>query len=234
MKVSIILVEIEGGVNLGLITRIAKNFNVNDIRLVNPKLSDEDWELAEIFASKAKDTLEKVKIYDTLEETLKDLEIIFATSAKTAVRESDFRRKFITPKEAAEIIARNRVGIVFGRESTGLTTDEIDKCDMLIHIPTSKKYQTLNLSHSVAIILYEFFMNKEFKDKRKIAPKKSRDRLIEEFRKLAFYTTNNKDYIIKATTAFKNMVNRGRVDPREVNIVLGIIRKASYLLSRCM
>jgi len=233
MTLSIILVGIEGGVNLGLILRASENFEVDDIRLVDPKLTDEDFELAEIFASKAKEKMRKINIFDNLDDSLRDLDIAFATSAKTATRTGDFRRRFITPQEAVEIATRykGKVGIVFGRESTGLTTEEIDKCDLLIHIPTSERYRALNLSHSVAIILYEFYKYNK-KPRKRGASKHIRTLLLESFKELTNYTTRNADYADRAYTAFKNILNRGVPDEREAQIVLGIFRKANNLISK--
>ncbi len=165
MKFTYILVGIEGGINLGLICRLADNFNINEIRLVDPKLSDEDYDLAEIFASNAAHRLKKLKIYDSVGDSVSDLDIVFGTSGIISYRYP--WSQHITPEDMNRIISKfsiEKIGIMFGRESTGLTKEELSYADFIVRIPTSKKYPSLNLSTAVAIISYHIYnLSRELK-----------------------------------------------------------------------
>jgi len=231
-RINIILVGIEGGINYGLICRLAENFNINDIRLVNPRLTDEEYDLAEIFASNARDRIKKSKVFDHIDDAIKDLDIIFATSAKASYMNGSFRRRFITPEEAVKLAYEHskNIGIVFGRESTGLTNEEIDKCDLLINIPTSEKYRALNITHSVAIILYEFY-KQSTKFERK-SPRYLRSMIVEYFRELSRAIFSDEAYSERAYHAFKNIINRALPDTHELKIVMNVIRKTSNMLKK--
>ena len=159
MKITYILVGIEGGINLGLICRLADNFDISELRLVNPNLSDEDYDLAEIFASNASHRLSEIKIYKNLDEAIYDLDFVFGTTGIISNRYP--WSQYITPEDLTKILssfAIENVGIMFGRESTGLTKRELSYADLIIRIPTSKKYPSLNLSTAVAIISYQLYL----------------------------------------------------------------------------
>ena len=150
------LVGTEGEINLGFIARLVKNFDADELVLVKPRVAIGEEALR--FAAHAKDVLlEKTRIVDTLEEALADIGISACTSARVG-QKTDVLRHPLTPWEFAEKAAEyESVAVVFGRESTGLTRDEILKCDVLVSIPASREYPVLNLSHAVAIVLYELF-----------------------------------------------------------------------------
>ena len=150
MKVRVVLVEPEGKINAGFIIRLAKNFEVDELILVNPKFEIDEEVLR--FAAQGKDYVSKVKIVKSLDEALEGLKV--CTSAK--VSDKDPLRDFVVPWELPEKVGEPEVlTLVFGRESVGLTRDELKKCDLLLHIPASQSYPVLNLSHAVAIVLWE-------------------------------------------------------------------------------
>lgn len=168
----LILVEIEGGVNLGLTCRLADNFEVDSIRLVNPQLSDEDYDLADIFASRAAHRLEKLELYNRLEEAIKDIDITFGTSG---VISDSYPWRYAIDLKAFTKIFRDfdfhSLGLVFGRESIGLHIEEIEKLDFIVRIPASLKYSSLNLATSVAILLSWVFSLKSSNTKEKVNSK---------------------------------------------------------------
>ena len=237
MKIHLILVGLRGGVNLGLIARLAENFMTEEIRLVKPELEDEDMEKAWVFAARAREAInEKLIFFDKLEEAIRDMDIVFATSAVSAYDGANIRRRAVTPEEAVEISVKgryNNIGLVFGRESTGLTNEEIDKCDNLITIEASPIYRTLNIAISVAIILYVFFVNrKRFGKKRKFASRELRSRAINYFYDISMVITENVDYAERTTRAFSNILNRGIPDYKEMKLLMGILRKTFLLLKK--
>ncbi|MEM0361943.1 MAG: TrmH family RNA methyltransferase [Sulfolobales archaeon] len=154
MKLRIVLVEPEGRINMGFILRLAKNFNVNDICVVNPKFNILDEEVLN-FAAKGSELAGQVRIAKCLDECLKDLELSVCTTSYYDV-ESDVIRQSISLKHMVSIASNyNSLALVFGRESVGLTRSELGRCDLVMTIDVGSEYNVFNLSHAVAIVLYE-------------------------------------------------------------------------------
>ena len=151
--ISVILIEpaIEG--NIGAIARSMANFGFKDLVLVRPKC-DHMGQEAQGRAKKARPILKKAKVV----KDLKGFDYLIGTTSQIG---TDFNipRSPITPNEFAQVIKgkTGKIGIVFGREGNGLSNKEIEKCDFVVTIPTHKKYHSMNLSHSVSIILYELY-----------------------------------------------------------------------------
>ncbi len=232
-----ILVGLTGGVNLGLIARLVENFEAEEIRLVKPEINKEMMEKAWIFSARARRVLDdKIRVFEELKDAISDLDLIFATSAVTSESGANVRRRAVTPMEAAEIAAKGgyeRVGVVFGREATGLTNDEIDECDMLITIESSLKYRALNIANSVAVILYTFFLARGiFKKIRETAPRDLRVRTVEYFRNIAVLATGDVDFAERAARIFTNILNRSSPDNREIKILIGVLRRVYITLKR--
>ena len=153
---SVILVGPKFQGNIGLIARLMKNFGVSDLRLVDaPELRAQAWKRA----MHGQDVLAGARSFKTLDEALKDIDYIVGTSGISSKHDKKHLRNFIRPREFAKRIQRisGRVGLLFGRENYGLSVEELARCDLLVHIPTSPKYPILNISHAVAIVLYELF-----------------------------------------------------------------------------
>ncbi len=153
MKLRLVVVGPEGPVNLGYIARLAENFEVDELALVSPQAS-----VAESlrWAAKAWPRLLSVQLYSSLRDALSDVDLSICTSDERSA--SDLLRTAITPEEAASLAVRRRlVALVLGRESVGLTRDELSVCDLLCTIPASPSYAALNVSNAAAILLYELF-----------------------------------------------------------------------------
>ncbi len=155
-QVRVVLVEPEGAMNIGFVARTCMNFGVEELYIVNPKASLEE---ARRYSAKAVGLLEKSVIVNTLDEALEGGDIIVATSAK-GYSEGDYVRQAVPVREFVEkmVTGKEKIILLFGRESTGLTREEIKKAQVLVTIPANPVYPVLNLSHAVAIILYELWM----------------------------------------------------------------------------
>lgn len=157
--IRVVLVGVEGEVNLGFVVRLCKNFGVDELALVAPKV-DPFSEDVKRFAAKGVDYLlsSRVRIYNTLAEALGDVGLSACTSSLVSPDGKDVVRRAIELEEFTELAARySSVAIVFGRESVGLTRDEIKQCHLLVHIAANPEYPVLNLSHAVAIALYVLY-----------------------------------------------------------------------------
>ena len=152
-----ILVEPQLAENIGTAARAMMNCGLTDLRLVDPK---QDWlsEKAIGASSGAGAILEKARRFDTTEEAVADLQVVYATTAR--------RREMIKPvmtarAAAADMHARTtageKIGLLFGRERVGLTNHEISLSNILVEVPLNPEHSSLNLAQAVLVVGYEWF-----------------------------------------------------------------------------
>lgn len=154
MKISFILVEPAVPENVGAAARAIKTMGFHDLRLVNP--CDYLDTRAKMLAHASLDILENAAIYKSLNKAVSDLDFTIATSAKQRWVKLDIipcsdLKHFIHEKENTV----SNIGIVFGREESGLTNEEINLCSRVSAIPLKIPYPSLNLAQSVMIYAYE-------------------------------------------------------------------------------
>ena len=146
-KVTFILHKAQLSENIGACARAIKNFDFKKLVLVNPKpIFPNDKILAT--AVGAKDIIKNSKVYQNIEEAIKNADIVIATSAR-------FRNKnvkHINLNGLKEIDFNKKVAFLFGSESSGLSNNEISYANYTLQIPTNQNFKSLNLSHSLIII----------------------------------------------------------------------------------
>jgi TrmH family RNA methyltransferase len=230
--ISIVLIEPENPGNIGAVARVMSNFGFESLVLVNPKcdyLSEE----SKARAKHGKKILEKSLIADF--SFLDTLDIRIATSAKVGGRNNVFRAP-AEPREICKAIKnhnKSKAGIIFGRESSGLTNKEIESCDFIITIPSEKENKTLNISHAVAIILYELFYELKGKEYSQLshfehATSLDREWLLKLFAevldKLEFETGENKEAL---KIVFRRVMGKAFLTKKEFSALMGLLRKIS-------
>ncbi len=151
----VILVEPERSDNVGMIARAMKNFGFRRLRIVSPMF--ESFDRAMAAAMHAKDILKEAKIFTTLEEASRGIDTIIGTTARVS-RYSVDRRAIPIRELVSQLVWDATYGLVMGRESVGLTTEELRFCDIIATIPSSEDYPALNLANATSILLYEFFL----------------------------------------------------------------------------
>lgn len=155
----VVLVGPKSEGNVGAVARIAKNFGVEELVLVDPpRLGDE----TRARAMHAWDLVERARVVRTFQEGIRGCDFVVGTSARIPQNE---KRHLRNPLEARDLPRRlaemgGVVGLCFGREDFGLLNEELEQCDVLVTIPTSDRYRSLNLSHAVAVVLYELFVHR--------------------------------------------------------------------------
>ena len=152
-NIHFILVRPQMGANIGFVARAIKNFNIKHLRIVNPRCH---WPNQKALATSvgAKDILKSTKVYNSIEKSIGDLDIIFASTSR--IRR--INKKIISILDLKNKVKKKRkIGILFGPEASGLSNDEISYADYLVKIPTNKKFSSLNLSHSAIIFCFEIF-----------------------------------------------------------------------------
>ena len=234
MKVIVILVEPEKAGNLGLIARLCENFEVDELRLVSPKIPEEMMVEAELFASRAKETLSRAKIHENLRSALEDVDLSIATSAIVRRGGPNLRRRAITVSDLDHVFSEveaESVAFVFGRESRGLSNDEIELCDLLLTIESSDKYRTLNLACSVAIVLHKTFLVRKKPKYRRLASRELVERAISYFTLLAQRAFRD-ERREKAVISFSRLLFRSLPDHREITLLLGVLRRIAEELDK--
>ncbi|TLX98277.1 MAG: RNA methyltransferase [Thaumarchaeota archaeon] len=150
-NLSITLVEPEYPVNVGYVARLAKNFGVRRVYFVNPKV---DLSAASIYAAHGADVLDRAETVE-FGEIRRVHDLLVATTAIRARRKGNLVRRVMRPERAASYLrSAKSSSLVLGREATGLTNDEIRFCDVVTSVDTGSEYPTMNVSHSLAILLY--------------------------------------------------------------------------------
>lgn len=148
---SVVLVEPQYPVNVGHIARVAKNFGVKKLCLIDPKV---DMSVASVYAAHAAEVLESARVI-SFARLRRESQLLVATTAVRASRGSNVTRRMVKPEKLSSIVGASKTSaLVFGRDSTGLTNDEIAACDVTTTLDTGTGYRTLNVGHAVAILLY--------------------------------------------------------------------------------
>jgi len=221
----VVLVEPKYSGNIGAIARCMKNFGVSELYMVNPCDIDDE---AITRAMHARDVLESAKIYKSFEDVRRDLDYCAATSSVVDKGEKACLRKFDSIGEFAEKIKdfSGKVGIVFGREDYGLYNEEIALCDVLLTIPTSSVYPSMNLSHAVAVVLYELFKVKQNRASEiqhiGAVEKEKMNELFGEILELISYPSHKTE---KAKITFRRVLARAMLSIWEYHTLMGIINE---------
>ncbi len=153
MAVRIILVGTTHPGNIGAVARAMKNMGLNDLVLVNPRSFPHEDATAR--ASGAEDILHETRVVETLDQALADC--VFAAGASARSRAIDW--PCMPPRECAQRLVEESTGgnvaAVFGPEKSGLTNEDLDRCNTLLTIPTDPAFSSLNIAMAVQIICYE-------------------------------------------------------------------------------
>lgn len=153
---TIILVEPQLGENIGTAARAMANFGLSELRIVNPR---DGWpsEKAKNASAKADHVIDNARIFETVEEALTGLNLVYATTA----RPRDMFVAVSGPETAMKtarkhIASGQKCGILFGRERTGLTNGEIALADEIVTFPVNPAFASLNIAQAVLLMSYEW------------------------------------------------------------------------------
>jgi len=219
----IILVEPEYEINLGYAARVLANFGFKELYIVKPKVKI--GFNARMFSKRAYPILKSAKIVKTLSEATRDCDFLVGTTGVVG-RGKNILRNPLTPSNFAKKIESldGKIALLFGREGTGLTKKEIEKCDFLVTIPASDEYPVLNVSHAMGIVLYELF-NLERKKLIKGASRKEKERLLETFNEIVDYFAERLRNPEKIKLAFKRVIGRSLISDIESRAMLSVFER---------
>jgi tRNA/rRNA methyltransferase len=226
-NIHFILVRPQMGENIGSVARAIKNFNITKLRIVDPRCN---WPSQKALATSvgANDVLKSSKIYNSVNKSIADLRVVFASTSrirkvnKKIISILDLRKK---------IKKKQKIGIMFGPEDSGLSNDELNCANYLVKIPTNRKFSSLNLSHSAIIFCFQLFQH--FSNKKVIynstykssVAKKSQvnkflNFIINELDKKGFLQPDHKRKSMIRN--INNIFHRLNLSEQEIHILLGI------------
>jgi len=225
MIVRVVLVGIEGAVNLGFIARTCVNFGVDELYIVKPVA---DLNEALQYAAKASDFLARAKIVDELSEALRGSDLVAATTAK-GYSVGDVIRQAVPIRDFVEMIHGkvNRLSILFGRESTGLTREELSKADVLVTIPANPDYPVLNVSQAVAIVLWELWNIRKLQASN-VPPTASREDvefILELINRISSKVLGVDEKVKRLAEIWKKILYRSRLSVYEARLITYWLRK---------
>ncbi len=225
----IVLVEpLEAG-NVGAVARAMKNFGFDDLVIVGehpPLLPVAGW-----WASGADGLLERARFASTLQEAVGDAHLTVATtSMRGRTTPADFT-PFGLADEFSSLHDGQTLALVFGREDSGLTREELVLCQRSAAIPTSEQFPTMNLAQAVCVFCFALSMIERSAPSRQLAPAALLERMHERLEALlletGFLHANNPDRIYDDIRA---IFGRAGLDEREVTIMLGIVHQLEWAL----
>ena len=152
-KIRVVLCQTSHPGNIGSAARAMKTMGLSQLVLVRPKKFPHD--VADAMASGASDILAQARVCDTLEEALTGCTFVIGLSA----RKRELSHQLVTAREAAaeavQLAANQPVALVFGTEMSGLSNEELIRCQLLAMIPANPEYSSLNLAAAVQVLAYE-------------------------------------------------------------------------------
>ena len=154
-NIRIVLVAPSHPGNIGATARAMKNMGLSSLYLVTPE--NFPHQEATVRAAGADDILANTVVVDSLAAAISDCQLVFATSA----RSRSLPWPSCTPRQCAEMsmeASNQKVALVFGRESRGLSNEELAVCHYHVHIPTTEGFASLNLAAAVQVLVYELFV----------------------------------------------------------------------------
>ncbi len=228
MNVRTILVEPKKEANIGAVARVLKNFGFEDLYLVNPPHIGKK---ALSVASHAYDVLSTCTVVNSLEEAIANSTLVAGTTSQPGISANrHLRMPFFSPEELKKKVEGKRgiVSLLFGREDVGLLNEELMLCDIVVCIPTSSSYPVMNLSHAVAVVLYELREVAADFSARELAGIEDKERLyahLRTFMEEIGYKEHKKE---KTLLMLRRILGRADLTAREVQTLRGILRKAEW------
>jgi tRNA/rRNA methyltransferase len=232
-KFGFILIKPQLGENIGACARSMKNFGFTKLSIVSPKVAFPNHK-AKAMSVGAFDILNKAKVFKKTEDAISKFDTIVSLSA----RRRDINKKHISLNDFIVLVKKRKnvnFGLMFGPEASGLSNEDLSFSNYVLQIPTSPKFKSLNLSHSLTIICYEIF--KIFNDSLfaknssaiKIASKSKINSLIKHLLALL----EKKDFFIPEEKKqsmlinINNLIYRLEPNDKELRILASIISSLS-------
>ena len=235
--IQVVLVEPSHPGNIGGVARSMKTMGIDRLIIVNPTRFPDPQ--AEWRAAGAKDVLDNAIVGSTVSEAISDSDFIVGTSARS--RRIPWPMGFVenvTKEIITQVSSGNakKVSILFGRESSGLTNEELECCHMHLQIPASPDYSSLNLAMAVQVVCYELFKQASIEDFSSIQGSDSDlwDRPLATYEHVEKFMEHLEAVLVqssfldpknpgKTLSRLRRLLVRARPDETEIQILRGIL-----------
>ena len=228
-NIRVVMVETTHPGNIGAAARAMKAMGYKNLYLVKPKIYPNAEATAR--AAGADDILTRAVVCDSLEEALQGCVTVVASSARPRAISSPV----FTPREYASKLSEKAklgpVALVFGRESSGLSNEELEYCNVVIQIPVNPDFSSLNVASAIQILCYEFIQGSQLLETEKTDKEKVQlatsdemkyfyDHLQQSMIDIGFL---NPEQPRKLMRRLKSLFNRAHLDENEVSILRGFL-----------
>jgi tRNA/rRNA methyltransferase len=233
-NIRVVLVEPQHSGNIGAVARAMKNMALSRLVLVNPV--DHLAMEARMMAMHALDILRHAQVVHTLTQAVADAGYVVGTTRRLGKsRQAQQTSRSIAPL-LLELAASNPVALVFGREDSGLTNDELVRCHELITIPAHPIFGSLNLAQAVLLVCYELYVSAATQPLAQpplLATAAEVERLYarmqEVLRRIGFLHGSNPDRMMGY---FRRFFARVGLKSRDVKVFLGVFRQIDWYIKR--
>lgn len=231
---AIILVEPQLGENIGMAARAMWNCGLTDLRLVRPRDAFPN-RYAIAAASGADMLIEQARLFDSTAEAIADLQHVFATTA----RHRDMLKPVETPRSLGTtlrtLIGRGEAcGVLFGKERTGLSNEDVVLAHTLVNVPLNPAYSSLNIAQAVLLIGYEWYQAADATPPREMPLGNTRpatgaelkgfyDQLDEALDAAQFYRTEEMRPVMWRNV--RNIFQRAGLTEQEVRTLRGLVSR---------
>jgi len=231
-NIRIVLINTSHPGNIGSTARAMKTMGLTELYLVAPHQFPHPK--ADEMASNAADILQNAIVVNTLDEALADCSLVVGTSS----RSRSIPWPMLSPREFAEKAIKesveHKVAVIFGREQSGLTNEELHRCHYHLHIPSNPDYCSLNLASAVQVIAYELRVASEADGVAsdvwdyRFASADEMEGFYKHLEKvLVEIDFLNPDAPRQLVPRLRRLFNRARLDEMEINILRGILTAAT-------
>ena len=233
-NIRIVLVGTTHPGNIGGVARAMKNMCLSDLVLVAPEAEFPSGQ-ARARASGATDVLAQTRVVDTLAEAIADCQLVAGASARLRAIPWPLHDARDSAQLLFEQSEQGTVALVFGREHSGLTNEELERCHHLVHIPANPAYSSLNIAAAVQVMTYELHMAHRAAANEKIkiendypmATAGELEGLYAHFEQaletIGFFNPDNPRQLMRR---LRRLFNRAHLDRMEMNILRGILAAA--------
>ncbi|WP_135257867.1 RNA methyltransferase [Thermus caldilimi] len=236
-RTRIVLVEPQEPMNVGAVARAMRNFGLSRLYLVNPspRVGPPWAREAYWLAVHAEEVLDRAVAVGGLGEALEGVSFVVATTGRP--REL-YPAPVVTAREvpAHVLSVRGEVALVFGRETFGLTNEELDLAHLIGTIPTAPEQPSLNLAQAVVVFAYELYQawlqQGSTVSKEELADVAALEGFFADLGRyvleIGFTDPHRHPYAMRR---LRRIFHKARLSPGEVQLLRGLLHQSRYAIA---
>jgi TrmH family RNA methyltransferase len=226
-NISVTLVEPQGDWNIGAVARAMKNFGLIRLKLVNP--AKYETEKCYTAAIAARDIIDAAHVYPTLDEAVADDVFVVGLSRRMRHISIPVYDLADAVPQIMDMAGKGALTLMFGSEADGLTNEQLSRADMVVNIPTSPLFASLNLSQAVILVCYELYKisdrpvresSYEFVTKDRIEP--VLEQLEKALGQLDYDNRGDGKLLYRIMNKFRHLFGRAGMEESDVNMLMGV------------